>query len=320
MIFTPFCVCVPARNETTRLPIRLDALAAQTIAGRIPVAVCINNSEDDSVSTVQDLAARHAGRLDIVSESRTFPPALAHAGSARGHAMEMGYRSLDGARGVLISTDADCRPPPGWIAANLAAMDSGADIVGGRIVLDDAEPIDPVIVAMRARFDDYWAAVRAIEDAIDPSPHDPPPRHGDHNGASIAIDAALYRKIGGVPAIASGEDRSMVVAAIAAGGRLVHPPAVWTRVSARTDGRAAGGMAIAMAELAATVDQGNDPWVPGYDHWRARAIWRRAERSAHGVAAMLALEADLPPMPADMPLPACAHRACAEPIATPVGS
>lgn len=79
-------------------------------------------------------------------------------------------------------------------------------------------------------------------------------------------------------------------------------------------------MAIAMAELAATVDQGNDPWVPGFDHWRARAIWRRAERSAHGVAAMLALEADLPPMPADMPLPACPDRVCAESIATPVGS
>ena len=28
----PFCVCVPARNESQRLPVLLDALAAQTIA------------------------------------------------------------------------------------------------------------------------------------------------------------------------------------------------------------------------------------------------------------------------------------------------
>ena len=96
----------------------------------------------------------------------------------------------------------------------------------------------------------------------------------------------------------------MVITAVAAGGRLAHPPSVWTRVSARTEGRAAGGMAIAMAELAATVDRGVDPYVPAFEHWRARALWRRATRTAYGVAEMLAQEADLPPMPADMPLPA----------------
>ena len=95
----------------------------------------------------------------------------------------------------------------------------------------------------------------------------------------------------------------MVINAVAAGGRLVHPPSVWTRVSARTDGRAAGGMAKAMAELAATVDRGADPYVPAFEHWRMRALWRRATRTADGVAGMLAQESELPPMPADMPLP-----------------
>lgn len=304
----PFCVCVPARNESQRMPVLLDALAAQTIAGRITVAFCINNSDDDSVAVVEQHACRHAERLDIIVDACTLPPSLAHAGGARGRAMEMGYRhvsSAAGGVGVLISTDADCRPPAEWIAANLAAIGAGADIVGGRIILDDAEPIDPAIARMRDRLDLYWAAVRAIEDASDPAPHDPPPRHGDHTGASIAIDAALYRAIGGVPPIASGEDRSMVINAVAAGGRLVHPPSVWTRVSARTEGRAAGGMAIAMAELAETVERGIDPYVPAFEHWRARALWRRATRTAYGVAEMLAREADLPPMPADMSLPAC---------------
>ena len=303
----PFCVCVPARNESARLPVLLDALAAQTINGRIPVALCINNSDDDSVAVVAEVARLYAQRLDIMVDACTLPPSLAHAGGARGQAMEMGYRhvsSAAGGNGVLISTDADCRPPAEWIAANLAAIGTGADIVGGRIILDDAEPIDPAIARMRDRFDLYWAAVRAIEDASDPAPHDPPPRHGDHTGASIAIDAGLYGAIGGVPSIASGEDRSMVINAVAAGGRLVHPPSVWTRVSARTEGRAAGGMAIAMAELAATVDRGVDPYVPAFEHWRARALWRREARTAHGPAKMLAQEAELPPMPADMPLPA----------------
>ncbi len=300
-----FCICVPARNEVERLPILLDALAAQSVAGVIPVALCINNSTDGSTAAAAAAGLRYAGRLDVVIDDCTFAPALAHAGTARGRAMDMGHARVAG-DGLLLSTDADCRPPSHWISANLAAQAAGATVIGGRIVLDDAEPIAPAIVAMRSRFDAYWSAVRAIEDAIDPSADDPPPRHGDHTGASLAITAGLFRTVGGVPALPSGEDRALVVAAIAAGGRLTHPPSVWTRVSARTDGRAVGGMAVAMAKLARGVAQGCDPQVPAFDHWIARARWRRTERMIRGVATMLALEEQLPPMPADMALPALA--------------
>ena len=297
-----FCVCVPARNEASRLPVLLDALATQTIEGRIPIALCINNSNDGSAAAAHAAVARHAGRLDLSIDDCTLAPAVAHAGTARGRAMEAGYDRIGGC-GLLVSTDADCRPPRDWLAATLAAYAGGATIVGGQIVLDDAEPITPAITAMRARFDHYWTAVRAIEDAIGPAPHDPPERHGDHTGASLAIDAALYRAAGGVPAIATGEDRGLVIAALGAGGSLAHPLAVWTRVSARTEGRATGGMALAMAELAEAIEHGRDPLVPAFAHWVERAHWRHAMRAKHGVAAMLALEEALPPMPADMPLP-----------------
>ncbi|KQU57225.1 hypothetical protein ASG67_17425 [Sphingomonas sp. Leaf339] len=296
-----FCVCVPARNEAARLPVLLEALAGQTVTGRIPVALCINNSDDDSVGVATAVVARHAGRLDVRVQDQVFPAALAHAGSARGRAMAMGLELIQG-KGVLIATDADCRPPADWIAANLAAIAAGADIVGGRIELDDAEPIDPAIMAMRARLDQYWAAVRAIEDAIDPSSNDPAPRHGDHTGASLAIDAVLYQAAGGVPPIPTGEDRALVIAGVAAGGRLAHPTAVWTRVSARSEGRAADGMAAAMRTLAAVIEEGREPHLPAFDHWRRRAAWRRAIRATNGAAAMLAAEERLPPMPADMPL------------------
>lgn len=297
-----FCICVPARNEVERLPRLLDALAAQSLAGRIPVALCINNSDDGTLAAASAAAARFAGRLDLRIDDCTLAAAVANAGTARGRAMELGYSVIAGA-GMLLSTDADCRPPAGWLAANLAAFANGATIVGGRIMLDEAEPIAPKIVALRARFDAYWSSVRAIEDAIDPSPVDIPPRHGDHTGASLAIDAALFRSVGGVRPLPSGEDRALVVAAVAAGGRLVHPPTVWTRVSARTEGRAAGGMAVAMAELADAAGRQENPHVPAFEHWQARAHWRRAERAAHGVAVMLEKEEALPPMPADMPLP-----------------
>ncbi|KQT35251.1 hypothetical protein ASG29_03850 [Sphingomonas sp. Leaf412] len=297
-----FCVCVPARDEAARLPVLLDALAAQTVPGPIAVALCLNNCADDSVAIVADAAARHTARLDIRIDECVLEPAVAHAGTARARAMDAGLGIVD-PRGALISTDADCRPPPGWIAANLSAMEAGADIVGGMIVLDDADAVPFAMTAMRARYDRYWATVRAIEDAIDPPPHDPAPRHGDHTGASLAIVASLYRAVGGVPALACGEDRALVIAAVAAGGRLTHPTAVWTRVSARVDGRAAGGMATAMAALERAIAAGEEPRVAAYDHWRARAEWRRDERARAGTAAMLARERRLAPMPLDMPLP-----------------
>lgn len=297
-----FCVCVPARNEAARLPVLLEALAAQTIAGRIPVALCINNTDDDSAAIVAEVVSHYAPRLDVRIDDCTLAADAAHAGTARRRAMDVGLSMIDRS-GVLISTDADCRPPTGWIAANLAAIAKGLDIVGGRIVLDDAEPIAPAVVAMRARLDQYWAAVREIEDAIDPSLHDLPPRHGDHTGASLAIRAELYQAAGGVPEIPCGEDRALVVGAVAAGGHLGHPLSVWTRVSARTEGRATGGMAADMVRLADAIEQDREPQVAAFDHWRRRAAWRRDERARSGIATMLAHEERLPPMPADMPLP-----------------
>ncbi|WBH15838.1 glycosyltransferase [Sphingomonas radiodurans] len=295
------CICVPARNEAARLPILLGALAAQTYTGTIHVALCINNSDDESASIAADLATHRGSRLNVRIDGCVLAPDEAHVGTARRRAMHVGS-DIVGDRGVLISTDADCRPPDGWIAANLAAMDAGADVVGGRIVLDNLEPVSMAVMSVVTQFDRYWAMVREIEDAIDPVPHDPSPRHGDHTGASLAIGADMYHAIGGVPAIPCGEDRALVTAAVAAGARLVHPLPVWTRVSARTEGRAAGGMATSMAELADTINDGGAPRVAALEHWARRAAWRREERRQKGISAMLAHESRLPPMPKDMAL------------------
>lgn len=296
-----FCVCIPARDEKERLPVLLKALAEQDVEGTIPVAICLNNCTDRSAAVLGEASIRYRKRLSIQVEVRTFPLELAHAGSARAAAMALGAQELRGG-GILISTDADTRPPPGWIAANLAAIKTGREIVGGRLVLDDDETIPPAIAKGRALWDSYWTSVRRIEDAIDPCPWDPAPRHGDHTGASLALTVALYRACGGVPAIATGEDRALVDAAIAAGGRLVHPMTVWTRVSARRTGRAAGGMAADMDGMEAAALQGQPLMAPALDHWRERANWRRALRAAQGDGAVREAERMLAPMPHDAEL------------------
>ena len=294
------CVCVPVRDEAARLPILLDALAAQSIEARIAVALCVNNSGDGTAAIARAMAEKHRDRLDLRIDERHFKAPLAHAGSARRAAMDAGAAWLDDPADILVSTDADCRPPEGWIAAILDAIDDER-IVGGGIRLDEQEAVPADIIALRTRYDIYWAAVRAIEDAIDPCAWDAPPRHGDHTGASLAMTVGLYRRAGGVPLLANGEDRALVEAAIGVGGRLVHPASVWTRTSARADGRAAGGMAADMARLAADAGERIDPLVPHFDHWRRRATWRRALRQDG--TPVTSEERQLPPMPHDMPLP-----------------
>jgi hypothetical protein len=298
-----FCVCVPARDEADRLPILLDALARQDVDGPIRVSILINNTVDDSVAAVARAQAAWGERLHLAVACHDLPPERAHAGTARRLAMEAGLARIDPDRGVLISTDADTRPPSDWISAMLRAIDAGLDIVGGRIVVDDAEPLAADMDAMQIKLDRYWACVRAIEDDIDPCRWDPAPRHGDHTGASLAILAPLYRAAGGVPAIPAGEDSALVEAAVAAGGRLGHPMSVWTRVSARTIGRATGGMADHMQALSDRVARGEPTFLPSFDQWRARAAWRRMRRDQPGGDSGVARDEPLlPPMRCDMPL------------------
>ena len=308
-----WCVCVPARDEATRLDALLDALAAQDVAGPVPVILALNNTGDDSVAVAAEAARRHGDRLSLVIDEWAFPPDQAHAGSARRRAMALGSSRLaHRPSAVLISTDADTRPPADWVRGNLERIERGADLVGGRLVIDEAEALPPAAAAARGLWADYWRRVRAIEDEIDPCPWDPAPRHGDHTGASLAITVEAYRAAGGVPPIPTGEDRALVAAALAQGRRLAHPQDVWTRVSPRQAGRASGGMAEDMRRLQSDAADGRAPVAPAFEHWRARAAWRRDVRPGLGVAGLIAAEAALPPMPHDMPL--IAH---AEPDARP---
>jgi cellulose synthase/poly-beta-1,6-N-acetylglucosamine synthase-like glycosyltransferase len=300
-----FCVCVPARNEAARLPALLDSLAAQDWPGVVPVVIAVNNSTDDSLDRITVARSLHVDRLDIHVAMADFPAGLAHAGSARRLAMTEGLRHLADLRmGILVSTDADARPPVGWLRAIVAAWVRGADLVGGKIVIDEErEPLPEAVSRMRQAWDRYWADVREIEDRIDPVAWDPAPRHGDHTGASLAIRAELYIACGGVPLLSAGEDLALVQAAVAMGGRLAHPADVTVRVSPRTTGRAEGGMADAMRLLFRGAKDAAPPKAPALRHWAARAAWRRQMRERPDGYARIALQEPLlPAMPNDMPL------------------
>lgn len=241
-------VVVPARNEEALLPKLLRALSRQTILTRLreplEIVVVLNNTDDGS-----GLAARHAvsgsRQLRLTMVEVHFQADRAHVGSARSLAMDIGSARIGERAGVILTTDADAVPDDDWIDGNLRAIAAGADIVGGRIVgnPEEEESLGQEFLR-RANMHARHAALRdRLAATIDPLDHDPWPRHCDHTGASLAVRNDIYRRVGGLDPLPFREDLGFVAKVQAAGFRLSHPCDVSVTVSARTVGRAAGGMA-----------------------------------------------------------------------------
>ena len=309
-------VCIPARDEAERLPRLLRSLAGQAdLPGNAPLRVVVlaNNCRDGTPDLVrrQEADGALAGLALRLIEVQVEGPE-AHVGTARRMALEAGadWLAEDGGDGVLLTTDADAWVPPDWVAANLAALEH-ADVVGGRLVLDADTAIEPALADLHARIERYWSAVRALEDILDPPPHDPAPRHGDHTAASLAVRASLYRAVGGLPALPCGEDNALVARLTRAGARLRHCPRVLVHVSDRRQGRVSGGMATEMARRAEAVAAGGAYELPEAALWHGlvarraalRRAWRQGEAARARACRLLGLdEADLAAIEAE-PIP-----------------
>ncbi|GJE36732.1 glycosyltransferase [Methylobacterium persicinum] len=277
----PCVVCVPARNEAERLPFLLATLAGQDAEGPVRVVVLANNCTDGTADAVR---ARRFDRLDVRLIEASLAPPDAHVGTARRMALDAGADWLDeigGEDGILLTTDADARLPDNWISANLRALEQ-ADVVGGRLVIDGDEALAPGVTDLNGRVERYWAGVRRLEELLDPAPHDPAPRHGDHTGASLAFPVSLYRAVGGLPPLPCGEDNALVGLMRDSGARLRHCPDVHVHVSARREGRVAGGMATEMERRARAV-AGEGYLLPEATFWETLVRRRAALRRAYGL-------------------------------------
>ncbi len=114
----PISVVVAARNEELRLPALLDALAAQTHPD-FEVIIVDDASDDDTAALVlARTAADDRFRLVRVTEP-TAP--------RKKHALTQGIAEAHHDR--LAFTDADCVPPPGWLAGLAACAHTEPDAV-----------------------------------------------------------------------------------------------------------------------------------------------------------------------------------------------
>jgi glycosyltransferase involved in cell wall biosynthesis len=242
-------IAIPARNEATRLPLIISSLSKQTWveSGSQPlnITIVLNNCTDDSLEVASTTALRYPNLLVKLIETN-FSANDAHVGSARRLAADEALASSPHPfDSVLLITDADAVPEPTWIENNLRAISAGADAVGGLILADESE-VAQLGTKVRRRTALHLHYARLADELtalINPLPYDPWPRHQDHTGASLAVRAEIYRRVGGIPALPFREDIAFVARIRSAGYHLRHASDVRVRVSARLDGRAQNGMA-----------------------------------------------------------------------------
>lgn len=277
-------VAIPVRNEAERIGACLEALAHQQDLGAwgLGIVLFLNNCTDGTADAVAALRPSLPMPMRVIE--RDF--AGANAGWARREAMEAAADWLDegGSRdGLILTTDADSRVPPDWIARNLAAVAAGVDAVAGRIALDEADAARlPAALHARGRLEGgYEARLIELEAMIDPIPHDPWPRHWTTSGASLAVRLAAYRRVGGMPALAVGEDKAFVSSLLSSDARVRHDPDIVVVTSGRLDGRAPGGAADTMRLRCEVPESPCDPRLEPVPRALFRFIWRTRIRRLH---------------------------------------
>jgi GT2 family glycosyltransferase len=284
-------VVIPARNEQETIARTLESLASQTThsgsrlsPAQYEVLVLINNTTDLSRPEAERIQRRHpAFHLQIAEIN--LPEESAHVGQARRMLMDVACErllSLGRPLGIIATTDADTVVDSEWIAGTINAIRNGADAVGGRILVqpDELATMDLDTRGYHLRDVGYRYLLCQLESTLDPHPGDPWPRHFQHFGASIALTAAAYRAIGGLPVRPSLEDVALYHRLVRIDATVRHCPNVRVFTSARPQGRTSWGFATQLQQWAGMNRHGEPFLVRSaddmIDEYRAKRALRRA--------------------------------------------
>jgi cellulose synthase/poly-beta-1,6-N-acetylglucosamine synthase-like glycosyltransferase len=238
----PCAIAIPARNEAALIGRCLTALAAQTAhPASLAVIVVANNCTDATAAIAR--ASHWPMQMTVIEEH--FSAGQAHAGSARRLAVQVAALQSD----IILTTDADCVADSDWAASMMTAFSRSVDAVAGRVSgdWDELRHQSETALKIGGLEWEYLSLLGEAEALFDPRDHDPAPRHAQRCGANIGITRMMLEQVGGVPAVPTGEDRALLHAVERIDGRLRHDPHSHVTASARITGRAAGGMADALA-------------------------------------------------------------------------
>lgn len=267
-----YVVALPVQSEENYLPRTLTALrtALETAPQSGGVVAVVNNSSDASAATVRAWAAECGVPLCLVDVA--LDSEIRNAPHARRLALDVAARVAP--CGLLLTSDADSQVAPSWAARMLAMWQQGCRLVWEDIRLDEAElahlpaQVRAVGDAERAYFAASHRLWRRWTDAA------VAPFAIRASGASMAVCAAAYRALGGLPTPSVGEDKALAHAMLERGypiGELIEGGTV---TSGRFDGRAEGGCAAALQERATHPDPACDELLIPVNALRRRAtLW-----------------------------------------------
>ena len=253
------CVIVPVRDEAENIEATLLALTNQIdLTGkplnknRYEIIVLANNCSDNSAEVVRHFA-RIQPDLVIHLVEMTIDSDRAHIGWVRKLLMDEAYKrfmAIGRNFGVIASTDGDTKVSGTWIAATLAEIDRGADAVGGRIITcsKSRDRLDRTTKLYYLRYQRYGYLTSQLEARLDPY-FESSFRHHHHYGASLAVTAQMYAKVGGLPPLRSSEDVALYNALMRFDARFRHSPRVKVITSARAVGRAEAGLSDRLSQL-----------------------------------------------------------------------
>src|SRR5579875_571088 len=268
-------VAVPVKDEEARVSACLASLAGQVDVdfADLAVVLLLNNCRDATAERARELASELPFALEL--RHVELPGPYANAGWARRLAMEAAAEIV-APDGLILTTDADTLAEADWIDANRREIAAGADAVAGYVMADPLELMElpPAILERGSLEWEYQQLCAELEARVDPDPQDPWPRHNQNCGASAAITAALYRRIGGLPPRPVGEDRALFEMVRRMDGVIRHSLEVQVVTSARTDGRALGGLSDAI-RLRGEPDHPCDEMLEVAMVAFRRALWRR---------------------------------------------
>lgn len=240
-------VVVPARNEEDLIRACLLALAAQS---GVPydwyeILLVLDRCTDDTARRAGEVRASHPGLRVRLLEG---------PGQGSGFARRVGMEtacerllSVGRPDGLIASTDADTTVAPDWLAAQLAAVRTGARAIGGRIGLGEDETLPPRVRDWHA--DHSRARYRALLE-------DPTRRgrteHWQFSGASLALTAETYREVGGLEPLTTLEDEHLEKILLQKGIPIERLLSVRATTSPRLKGRAERGLSHDLSQAART--------------------------------------------------------------------
>ncbi len=288
-------IVIPVRDEAENIEKTLAAFVRQVdLSGRkinfetFEILVLANNCTDDSVKIIEKFKEKkpllnlHLVEIELGAED-------ANIGFVRRVLMSATLERLKNRGGVLMTTDGDTIVADDWIAANLNEIENGADAVGGRILISDAEleKMDALCRETHLKDEEYRLLLAEIECLIDDLPFDHAPRHHQHFNGSFACTTAIYELAGGIPDVKFLEDCAFFDSLQRIDARVRHSPNVKVYTSSRHVGRSEVGLSFQLNLWKKLNETGEDFMVESADSIverfsikkNLRMIWRKFAES-----------------------------------------